>query len=108
MKRFISSSVTSILLWVGYDRHKLPTEWKTATEIYVTNGAVGKVGQIDTIEILHRPRKGPSPIHKSAFNPSDKVDIISARITPKNGSYPLTHHIYKNGTGTLKKDDRRE
>ncbi|GAB1320437.1 hypothetical protein MFIFM68171_10647 [Madurella fahalii] len=67
----------------------------------------GKVGEIESIEILHR-NDGSSPVHQSCFNPDDKELVISARITPADGSKPKTHHIYVNGTGTIKKGDKRE
>lgn len=41
------------------------------------------------------------PVHKSAYNPKDSDEVISARVTPKDGP-TKTHHIYKDGTGTMK------
>ncbi|PGH16327.1 hypothetical protein AJ79_01869 [Helicocarpus griseus UAMH5409] len=91
---------------MGYSKDLLPPDFKTAAERYTENGAVKKVGPIKSIEILHR-NDGTSPVHQSSFNPNDKAFVLSARITPEDGN-PRTHHIYKDGTGTIKKGDKRE
>ncbi|KAI1077699.1 hypothetical protein F5B20DRAFT_259169 [Whalleya microplaca] len=57
--------------------------------------------------IRHR-RDGPSPVHQSHYNPNDKALIVSARITPADGSQARTHRIYVDGTGTIRKGDKRE
>ena len=51
---------------------------------------------------------GTDPVHQSSYNPNDKALIVSARIAPVDGGKPRTHHIYADGTGTLKKGDKRE
>ncbi|KAL0961527.1 hypothetical protein HGRIS_006466 [Hohenbuehelia grisea] len=79
-------------------------EWLTALNIYLENGAKFRVGEIDTVEILHRADKGPSPVHLSAYNPNDTRPCISLRIYPKNGQ-ARTHHLFINGTGTMNAGD---
>ncbi|KAI7538343.1 hypothetical protein KC331_g10418 [Hortaea werneckii] len=91
---------------LGYSLNLLPSNFKKAIETYLANGAVKKVGEIESATI--KTKGNESPVHKSQFNPKDKEDIISVRIQPKDGSPAYTHHIYANGTGTFKKGDKRE
>ncbi|KAJ5198839.1 hypothetical protein N7491_000595 [Penicillium cf. griseofulvum] len=107
MSRTFSTAREVIVSWLGFKKELLPPNFKQAAEIYAENGAIKKVGKIDSIEILHR-NDGTSPVHQSHFNRNDKALIISARITPADGSGARTHHIYPDGTGTIKKGDRRE
>ncbi|KAJ5882291.1 uncharacterized protein N7529_000963 [Penicillium soppii] len=111
MSRAFSTAREAIVRWLGFNKELLPPNFKQAAEVYAENGAV-KVryrafGKIDSIEILYR-NDGTSPVHQSHFNRNDKAQIISARITPADGSGARTHHIYPDGTGTIKKGDRRE
>ncbi|KAF4468807.1 hypothetical protein FALBO_4297 [Fusarium albosuccineum] len=107
MSRYFSTTVRRFVRWTGYAKELLTPEFQAAAEHYAANGAVKKVGEIESIEILHR-NDGSSPIHQSTYNPNDPEFIISARITPADGSRPRTHHIYANGTGTCRVGDRRE
>ncbi|RAK98772.1 uncharacterized protein BO80DRAFT_427116 [Aspergillus ibericus CBS 121593] len=107
MSRAFSTARQNLARWLGYNKELLPPVFKDAAERYVENGAVQKVGKVDSIEILHR-NDGSSPVHQSHFNRLDKAMIISARISPADGSRPRTHHIYADGTGTFKKGDKRE
>ncbi|KAL4861657.1 hypothetical protein BDV12DRAFT_61531 [Aspergillus spectabilis] len=107
MSRAFSTARQNLAKWLGYNKDLLPSGFKEAAERYAENGAVAKVGKIDSIEILHR-NDGSTPVHQSHFNRNDKALIISARITPADGSRPRTHHIYADGTGTIKKGDKRE
>ncbi|OOO12344.1 hypothetical protein OAory_01000930 [Aspergillus oryzae] len=107
MSRAFSTARQSLARWLGYNKELLPPVFKEAAERYAENGAVAKVGKIDSIEILHR-NDGSSPVHQSHFNRNDKALIISARIAPADGTRPRTHHIYADGTGTIKKGDKRE
>ena len=47
-------------------------------------------------------------MHKSAYNPKDKEDILRVEIKPVNGSAARVHHIYADGTGTISVGDKRE
>ncbi|KAE9968858.1 hypothetical protein EG328_007211 [Venturia inaequalis] len=107
MSRFITTTARNLINWMGYQKEALPPYFQSAVEHYAENGAVKKVGEVKSIEILHR-NDGTSPIHQSSFNPKDKANIISARVTPANGGPIRTHHIYEDGTGTFKKGDKRE
>lgn len=107
MSRAFSTARQTLTKWLGYSKELLPSTWVGAVERYEGNGAVKKVGPIESIEILHR-NDGTSPIHQSHFNRNDRALIISARITPADGSGARTHHIYIDGTGTIKKGDIRE
>ncbi|KAI9932523.1 hypothetical protein MW887_008765 [Aspergillus wentii] len=107
MSRAFSTARQNLAKWLGYSKELLPQPFGQAVDRYGSNGAVKKVGKIDSIEILHR-NDGSSPVHRSHFNRKDKELIISARITPADGSGARTHHIYADGTGTIKKGDRRE
>ncbi|RAH47243.1 uncharacterized protein BO95DRAFT_430531 [Aspergillus brunneoviolaceus CBS 621.78] len=107
MSRAFSTARQSLAKWLGYNKELLPSDFRNAAERYSENGAVKKVGKIESIEILHR-NDGSSPVHQSHFNRNDKALVISARITPADGSRPRTHHIYADGTGTIKKGDKRE
>lgn len=120
-----SRTGAKFIKWVGYNKESLPAVYKSAVERYSENGAVKvsvlfhcacgtlgsqlcqKVGEIDTIEILHR-NDGSSPVHQSNYNRKDKEDVLSLRITPTDGSAPATHHVYSDGTGTIKVGDKRE
>ncbi|KAJ5554919.1 hypothetical protein N7535_007362 [Penicillium sp. DV-2018c] len=97
MSRAFSTARQTLQRWLGYDKELLPPVFKKAAERYVENGAVKKVGKVDSIEILHR-NDGSSPVHQSHFNRLDKALIISARITPANGGRPRTHHIISTRT----------
>ncbi|TWU78567.1 hypothetical protein ED733_003594 [Metarhizium rileyi] len=99
MSRFFTTASSRLIRWLGYDRKMLPGDFFNAVEHYSVNGAVKKVGKIESIEILFR-NDGSSPVHVSSFNPQDEELIISARITPADGSRPMTHHIYGNGTAS--------
>ncbi|KAK8166391.1 hypothetical protein IWX90DRAFT_211758 [Phyllosticta citrichinensis] len=91
----------------GYSLDKLPGKFKTAVETYAKNGAVKKVGEIESVEI--KTKGTESPVHKSHYNPNDREDILSVKITPVDRTQGIcTHHVYPNGTGTIKKGDRRE
>ncbi|RSL51811.1 hypothetical protein CEP54_011232 [Fusarium duplospermum] len=107
MSRYFSTTARNFVRWLGFSKEELPPKFQQAVEHYAENGAVKKVGEIDSIEILHR-NDGSSPVHQSHFNPKDKAYIVSARITPADGSRARTHHIYENGTGTFRMGDRRE
>ncbi|KAK2810548.1 hypothetical protein FQN50_002805 [Emmonsiellopsis sp. PD_5] len=101
-----------------------PTRVRVSLKRQNSNGAVTKVGEIESIEILYMLKRirlrfstdegscrhrndGTSPVHKSRYNPNDKELIVSARIKPLIGS-AKTHHIYANGTGTMKVGDKKE
>ncbi|EGE05377.1 hypothetical protein TEQG_04257 [Trichophyton equinum CBS 127.97] len=107
MSRAFSTTRQHLARWLGYKKELLTPEFKWEAEHYSENGAVKKVGEIESIEILHR-NDGTSPIHQSRYNPKDKELIISARITPADGGKARTHHIYANGTGTMRVGDKRE
>ncbi|KAJ5507898.1 hypothetical protein N7527_010041 [Penicillium freii] len=94
MSRAFSTARETIVRWLGFKKELLPPNFKQAAEIYAENGAVKKVGKIDSIEILHR-NDGTSPVHQSHFNRNDKALIISARILPADGSGARTHHIFR-------------
>ncbi|EME41200.1 hypothetical protein DOTSEDRAFT_134489, partial [Dothistroma septosporum NZE10] len=100
----ISALGRSTVQW--FNKEKLPADYQKAAENYIANGAVKALGEIQKVEILHR-NDGSSPVHKSSFNRADKAEIVSARIHPVKGD-PRTHHIYRDGTGTIKKGDKRE
>ncbi|EER25351.1 hypothetical protein D8B26_008387 [Coccidioides posadasii str. Silveira] len=106
MARAFSSTARTLVRWLGYDKELLTPEFRQAVDHYAANGAVKKVGEIESIEILHR-NDSSSPIHRSHYNPKDKELIISARVKPTNGP-ARTHHIYANGTGTIRVGDKRE
>ncbi|KAF3015796.1 hypothetical protein E8E15_006639 [Penicillium rubens] len=106
MSRAFSTARQNLARWLGYNKELLPESWRAAVERYEKGGAVKKVGEIESIEILHR-NDGSSPIHKSHFNRADKADILSVRVKPFGG-LARTHHIYIDGTGTLRKGDIRE
>ncbi|EEH03760.1 predicted protein [Histoplasma capsulatum G186AR] len=106
ISRAFSTTRQTAMKWLGYDKDKLVSPFKEAAVNYAQNGAVKKVGEIKSIEILHR-NDGTSPVHQSRYNTNDKELIISARITPLIGS-AKTHHIYANGTGTMGVGDKRE
>ncbi|PYH37079.1 uncharacterized protein BO87DRAFT_423402 [Aspergillus neoniger CBS 115656] len=99
MKRSFHSARAALIRFWGFPAENLEPPFHDAFFTYVNNGAVKKVGEIESVEILHR-NDGSNPIHKSHFNRNDPANIISARIKPKNGS-ARTHHIYENGTGTM-------
>ncbi|KAI1505774.1 hypothetical protein F5X99DRAFT_428882 [Biscogniauxia marginata] len=103
----LSTSARKLVKWLGYNKEALPKDFKQALETYVKNGAVKKIGQVDSIRILHR-NDGSSPVHRSSSDPSDKELHINARIAPANGSRKRIHHIFADGTGAMKKGDRRE
>ncbi|KAH7230475.1 uncharacterized protein BKA55DRAFT_582923 [Fusarium redolens] len=107
MSRYFSSTARSFIRWLGFPKESLTDGFKEAVEFYSENGARKKVGEIESIEILHR-NDGSSPIHQSHYNRNDREYIISARITPADGTRPKTHHIYQNGTGTFRVGDQRE
>ncbi|KAF5536476.1 hypothetical protein FMEXI_10334 [Fusarium mexicanum] len=107
MSRYFSSTARSFIRWLGFPKDSLTGGFKGAVGFYSENGARKKVGEIESIEILHR-KDGSSPIHQSHYNRNDPEFIISARITPADGSRPKTHHIYQDGTGTIKAGDKRE
>ncbi|KAI1077698.1 hypothetical protein F5B20DRAFT_551031 [Whalleya microplaca] len=50
--RAFSTASRNLVRWLGYDRRDLPQEFRGAIEKYSENGAVKKVGEIDSIEIL--------------------------------------------------------
>ncbi|PGH34370.1 hypothetical protein GX50_02853 [[Emmonsia] crescens] len=106
ISRAFSTARQTATKWLGYDKDKLVSPYKEAVVNYSQNGAVKKVGEIKSIEILHR-NDGTSPVHQSHYNPNNKELIVSARITPLIGS-AKTHHIYANGTGTMKVGDKKE
>ncbi|KEZ46698.1 hypothetical protein SAPIO_CDS0543 [Scedosporium apiospermum] len=107
MSRAFSTAIPNLAKWLGYKRELLPPVFERAAVRYAENGAVKKVGKIESIEILHR-NDGSSPVHQSSYNPDDKELILSVRITPADGSRARTHHIYADGTGTIRKGDKRE
>lgn len=55
-----------------------------------------------------RRNDGSSPVHKSACNRKDSEDVINTRIKPADGSAARTHHMYRDGTETIKKGGLRE
>ncbi|OAL53819.1 hypothetical protein IQ07DRAFT_320393 [Pyrenochaeta sp. DS3sAY3a] len=104
MSRFFSSSARALAKWFGFDRNKLPANWKSAIETFVAPGgsAEQKLGAVQEVEIKSR---GNNPVHQSHFNRADKEFVISARITGANGT--KTCHVYEDGTGTTKKGGDR-
>ncbi|KAK1148738.1 hypothetical protein N8T08_008623 [Aspergillus melleus] len=106
IKRTFHSARQTLVKFLGYPADKLDEPFKDAFFNYVENGAVKKVGELESVEILHR-NDGSNPIHKSHYNRNDTANIISAKVKPKNGS-ARTHHIYENGTGTMHVHDKRE
>ncbi|KAI1907612.1 hypothetical protein LOZ53_004212 [Ophidiomyces ophidiicola] len=84
--------VRAVLNWTGYSLDNLSEEWQKPSVTYPEKWC---------------KNDGLTPIHKSAFDENDKEDIISARITPKYGT-SKTHHLYKDGTGTMEKGDVRQ
>ncbi|CAN9470203.1 unnamed protein product [Alternaria alternata] len=104
MARFFSSSARALAKWLGFDRNKLPSHWKSAVEKFAAPGGAAeqKLGLVQTVEI--KSRDG-NPVHQSHFNRADKEFVISARITGADGT--KTCHIYQDGTGTTKKGGDR-
>ncbi|KAK0610782.1 hypothetical protein B0T14DRAFT_570713 [Immersiella caudata] len=52
MSRFFSTTARNFVRWLGYSKDKLPEDFQAAVERYAENGAVKKVGEIESIEIL--------------------------------------------------------
>ncbi|KAL6707077.1 hypothetical protein ACN47E_004829 [Coniothyrium glycines] len=99
--------MSKIVKIFGYSVEKLPPIFRTALDTYMKNGAVKKVGEIDSVEI--KTRGDESPVHTSHFNRKDKEKVLSIRVKPVDKSkITLTHHVYSDGTGTLKMGDKRE
>ncbi|OJD23035.1 hypothetical protein ACJ73_05614 [Blastomyces percursus] len=84
MARASSSTVQTLVRWSGYYKELLTPEFQQVVDHYLVNDAAKKVGEIESIEILHR-NDGSSPIHPSHYHPKDKELIISARTKPTNG-----------------------
>ena len=59
-----------------------------------------RLNTLSTDNPSSHPEDALSPIHQSRFNRSDKA--------PANGRAAHIHHIYRNGTGTIEKDDTGE
>ncbi|KGO63869.1 hypothetical protein PITC_054950 [Penicillium italicum] len=102
MSRMFSTSVRALLKWSGFDRAKLPDDWRNAVETFTMpgGGAEAKLGKLKRIYIRYR---GNDPVHQSHFNPEDKRWVISAEISGEDGRKVC--HIFKDGKGTTKKDD---
>ncbi|KAJ6149184.1 hypothetical protein N7471_000383 [Penicillium samsonianum] len=124
MSRAFSTARQHLTRWLGYSKDLLPAEWKAAAERYETGGAVkleksspskfckctsdSFLGWFLAYKQFSRHRNdGSSPIHQSHFNRADKAKILSVRVTPVGGR-PRTHHIYIDGTGTLRQGDIRQ
>ncbi|RBR23701.1 uncharacterized protein FIESC28_03497 [Fusarium coffeatum] len=52
MSRYFSTTARKFVKWLGYSKEKLPDTFRQAAEVYAENGAVKKVGEIESIEIL--------------------------------------------------------
>ncbi|KJX96989.1 hypothetical protein TI39_contig592g00013 [Zymoseptoria brevis] len=79
---------------LGYNLDKLPPVFKSA-----------KVGEIESAKI--KTRGSEDPVHRSEYNKKDTNEILSVQIKPLSG-VQKTHHVYADGTGTLKLGDKRE
>ncbi|KAH3947341.1 hypothetical protein HBH53_120330 [Parastagonospora nodorum] len=99
--------MSKVVKIVGKAAAKLNDVGLAAVNKYIQNGAVKKVGEIESVEI--KTRGDENPVHKSHFNRNDTEDVLSVRITPVDKTKKtLTHHVYMDGTGTFKKGDKRE
>ncbi|KAG5933722.1 hypothetical protein E4U60_004320 [Claviceps pazoutovae] len=92
---------------IGYSLDRLSRERRLSVIIYLTNGAVKKVGEIESAEI--KTRGDENPVHRSHYNKKDEEEIISIEITPVDKTKGIyTHHIYRDGRGTMRFGDKRE
>ena len=57
--------------------------------------------------ISYRPDKGPTPVHRSTYNPKDASLVISVLVTPEVGK-PRVHHVFEDGSGTMSVNDIHE
>ncbi|CAN9369499.1 unnamed protein product [Alternaria alternata] len=55
MARFFSSSARALAKWLGFDRNKLPSHWKSAVEKFAAPGGAAeqKLGLVQTVEIKY-------------------------------------------------------
>ncbi|EKJ69747.1 hypothetical protein FPSE_10063 [Fusarium pseudograminearum CS3096] len=105
-RRFFTTSAAAhaIKRIIGYPIEKLEPQWRSAVETYKNNGAKERTGQDVKAVLINCPADGSSPVHTSRYNPSDKREIISAKMKLADGTIaPGTHHIFVDGKGTSRK-----
>ncbi|KAK0748073.1 hypothetical protein B0T21DRAFT_343773 [Apiosordaria backusii] len=103
MSQFFSTTTKKFVKWLGFSREDLSPTWKAASDKFVKGGSAEE--KLGTIQEVYIKSRNGNPVHKSAFNPEDKEDVISARIVGSKGT--KTCHIYLDRTGTTKKGDKR-
>ncbi|KAG6027807.1 hypothetical protein E4U19_001809 [Claviceps sp. Clav32 group G5] len=92
---------------LGYSLDRLSAERRHSVIKYLTNGAVKKVGEIESAEI--KTRGDEDPVHQSHYNKADKEEIISVLIIPVDKTRGIfIHHVYIDGRGTMRLGDKRE
>ncbi|KAL9013980.1 MAG: hypothetical protein Q9173_001355 [Seirophora scorigena] len=96
-RAFSTTAAKYVGKWLGYSLDLLPSHWQSALQKYTApgGGAEARLGNIDSVEIKSRDE---GPVHKSHYNPKDKADIISIRVSGEKGI--KTCHVYENGLGT--------
>ncbi|KAG6188440.1 hypothetical protein E4U10_005256 [Claviceps purpurea] len=90
---------------VGLQIDQLQEDFQAPMKTYLTNGAIEKVGKIKKAEILTRGHK--NPVHKTTFG-KDGEEVrtaVSLKITAQNKKMTFTHHVYIDGTGTMRPGD---
>lgn len=105
--RKVTHSFTFSLVYL--DSSSIIESWRDSVDSNSVGAARILLTSLEVNKFFTRHRNdGSSPVHQSRSNRQDTANVISARITPADGGRPRTHHIYEDGTGTLKKGDSRE
>ncbi|KAK7403795.1 hypothetical protein QQX98_010437 [Neonectria punicea] len=105
MPRFFSTSARDLVRFLGFDIKQLPGLYQNAAYEFTKPGGSAEQ-KLGALKDVHIKSKNNKPVHRSRFNPADKELVISATILGSKDT--KTCHIYKDGTGTIKKGDVRK